>query len=64
LIRETDALLTGVSDKLDDVKNQLVKIEQIFGDLKFLDKTQNYGHRVEFERLVYCFWKAFKVSMA
>jgi hypothetical protein len=50
LIRETDAILTEVSDKLDDVKNQIVKIGHIFGELKFLDKSRMYGHRVEFER--------------
>uniref|UniRef100_A0A915EEW1 Protein tweety homolog n=1 Tax=Ditylenchus dipsaci TaxID=166011 RepID=A0A915EEW1_9BILA len=54
LVREADALLTEVSDKLDDVSNQILKIGQIFGDLKFLDKSRIYGHRVEFERWILC----------
>lgn len=53
-IREVDSLLTTVSDKLDEIKNHLASISRIFGDIKFLDRSRLYGHRVEFERWILC----------
>lgn len=50
LLREVDGLLTDVSDKIDEVKGQLAKIDGVLADVKFLDRSRLYGERIEFER--------------
>lgn len=50
--KEVDTALTAVSDKVDDIKTQLVKIGEILVDVKFLEKAEVYGDRIEFERWI------------
>lgn len=45
-----DSALTAVSDKVDDIKTQLVRVGDILADVKFLEKAKAYGDRIEFER--------------
>lgn len=49
-MREVDAILTDLSDKIDDIKNHLNAMGQIFFDVKILDRFSHYGNRLEFER--------------
>nr|CAD2132820.1 unnamed protein product [Meloidogyne enterolobii] len=53
-IREADALLTELSDKIDELKQQLTRTSIILFDTHFLDNTKRNAERIEFERWLLC----------
>jgi Tweety len=50
VLREVDALLTEVTDKVDEVKQQLAKFSDVQPPTRFLERSVRYGSRIEFER--------------
>jgi hypothetical protein len=51
MFREADTLLTEISDRVDDVKQQLVKMFNLLSDVNFLEYSRTFGERLEYERL-------------
>lgn len=49
-IREADALLTELSDKVDELKQRLARTSAILADTHFLENAKRKGERIEFER--------------
>lgn len=50
MLRETDSLLTDLSDKVDDVRNSLSSFSEIFTDLNQLDRNARLGLHLEHEK--------------
>uniref|UniRef100_A0A1I8BBA6 Protein tweety homolog n=1 Tax=Meloidogyne hapla TaxID=6305 RepID=A0A1I8BBA6_MELHA len=53
-IREADALLTELSDKIDELRQHLTRTSIILFDTHFLDNTKRNAERIEFERWLLC----------
>ncbi|KAF7637349.1 Tweety-like protein [Meloidogyne graminicola] len=53
-IREADALLTELSDKIDELRQKLIRTAIILTDIHFLETTKRNGERIEFERWLLC----------
>lgn len=49
-MRELDSSLSFLSGTINNIKNQLESISQMFFVVKILDRYAYYGNRIEFER--------------